>query len=131
MSPVQTQKITIIFVLRSFKMPKNNIGYFANLSEPGVHRSWIALKMNWSRRGQIVFTTHGIGRPFNGSLICAAFLEFKDTDEEGQTSSTLVPITEDGFVFFYNENKARLLARFEIWRENMLKVALHELSQNL
>lgn len=110
---------------------KSNIGYFANLSEPGVHRSWIALKMNWSRRGQIVFTTHGIGRPFNGSLICAAFLEFKDTDEGGQTSSTLVPIAEDGFVFFYNENQARLLARFEIWRENMLKVALHELSQNL
>ena len=107
---------------------KHHVGYFANTGE---FRSWVALNMRWSRRGQLVFAIHGIGKPFNGSLVCAPFLEFKDTDEEGQTRTALVPIAEDGFVFFYNEDKERLLSRFVPWRENVIKVALKELTQNL
>ncbi|ANB35794.1 Fic family protein [Rhodovulum sulfidophilum] len=107
---------------------KNHIGYFA---DTGEYRSWVALNMRWSRRGQLVFANHGIGRPFNGSLICAPFLEFKDTDEEGQMRATLVPLAEEGFVFFYNEDRERLLSRFRPWRESVLKVALKELTQNL
>lgn len=106
---------------------KHNIGYFADTSE---YRSWIALKMSWSRQSRLVFTIHGIGKPFNGSLICAPFLEFKDIDNEGQRS-TLVPIAEEGFIFFYNEDQVKLLARFTMWRENVLKVAIKELTQNL
>jgi Fic family protein len=107
---------------------KQHIGYFADTSE---YRSWIALNMRWSRRGQLVFAFHGIGKPFNGSLICAPFLEFRDTDEEGQVRSALVPVTEDGFVFFYNETKERLMSRFRPWREEVLKVMLKELAHNL
>jgi Fic family protein len=107
---------------------KHHIGYFA---DTGEYRSWVALNMRWSRRGQLVFAIHGIGKPFNGSLICAPFLEFKDTDEEGQMRAALVPVAEEGFVFFYNEDKERLLSRFRPWRENVLKVALKELTQNL
>jgi Fic family protein len=107
---------------------KKYIGYFVDASE---YRSWVALNMRWSRRAQLVFAIHGIGKPFNGSLICAPFLEFKDTDEEGQTRTALTPVTEDGFVLFYNEDQQRLLSRFKPWRESVLKVALKELSQNL
>ncbi|MFN3644468.1 MAG: Fic family protein [Gemmobacter sp.] len=107
---------------------KNHIGYFADTNE---YRSWVALNMRWSRRGQLVFAIHGIGKPFNGSLICAPFLEFKDTDEEGQIRTALVPVAEEGFVFFYNEDEDRLLSRFRPWRENALKVALKEVTQNL
>jgi len=107
---------------------KHHIGYFADTTE---YRSWIALNMRWSRRGQLVFAIHGIGKPFNGSLICAPFLEFKDIDEDGQTRSALVPITEEGFVFFYNEDRDRLLSRFRPWRESVIKIALKELTQNL
>lgn len=106
---------------------KNHIGYFADTSE---YRSWISLHMRWSRRAELVFAVHGIGRPFNGSLICAPFLLFRDTDEDG-TSRTLVPVTDEGFVFFYTEDRERLLARFRPWRENMLKIALVELGRNL
>ena len=87
--------------------------------------------MHWSRRSQFVFTIHGIGKPFNGSLICAPFLEFKDADNEGQMRSSLVRIAEEGFIFFYNENQAKLLTRFERWRENVLTTAIEELAQNL
>ena len=78
-----------------------------------------------------MFAFHGIGKPFNGSLICAPFLEFRDTDEESQVRTAFVPVAEEGFVFFYNEAKDRLLARFMPWREGVLKVALKELTQNL
>lgn len=107
---------------------KHHLGYFA---DTGEYRSWVALNMRWSRRGQLVFAIHGIGKPFNGSLICAPFLEFKDTDEEGQMRAAMVPVAEEGFVFFYNEDKDRLLSRFTPWRENVIRVALKELTQNL
>ncbi len=107
---------------------KQHLHYFVDTSE---YRAWIALNMNWSRRARLVFAIHGIGKPFNGSLICVPFLEFRDTDEEGQVRSALVPVTEEGFVFFYNETKERLLARFRPWRENALKIALKELTQSL
>ena len=107
---------------------KFHLHYFVDTAE---YRSWIALNMNWSRRSRLVFATHGIGKPFNGSLICAPFMEFRDTDEEGQVRSAFVPVAEEGFVFFYNEVKDRLLNRFQSWRENVLKVALKELTQNL
>lgn len=107
---------------------KFHLHYFVDTAE---FRSWIALNMNWSRRARLVFAIHGIGKPFNGSLICAPFMEFRDTDEEGQIRSALVPVSEEGFVFFYNESKDRLISRFRPWRENVLKVALKELTQNL
>jgi len=107
---------------------KFHLHYFVDTTE---YRSWIALNMSWSRRARLVFTIHGIGRPFNGSLICAPFFEVRDTDEEGQVRSSLVPVAEEGFVFFYNEKKDRLLARFISWREDVLKVMLRELTQNL
>jgi len=107
---------------------KLHLRYFA---DTGEYRSWVALNMNWSRRARLVFAFHGIGKPFNGSLICAPFLEFMDTDEERQVRSALVPVTKEGFVFFYNETKDRLLARFRPWRQGVLTVAVTELKQNL
>ena len=107
---------------------KHHLHYYVDTQE---YRSWIGLNMNWSRRARLVFAIHGIGRPFNGSLICAPFLEFRDTDEEEQVRSALAPVTEEGFVFFYNESQDRLLERFHPWREGVLKVALKELTRNL
>ena len=109
------------------------LDYFADTSE---YRSWVTLNLYWSRRAKIVFTIHGIGKLFNGSLICAPFMEIKDveenTDEEGKEMRiTLVPIAEDGFIFFYNEDLKKLMERFVLWRQSVLKVAVRELTQNL
>ena len=107
---------------------KHHIGYFANTAE---YRSWVALNLRWSRRGKLVFAIHGIGKPFNGGLICAPFVEFKDNDEEGQMRATQVPASEEGFVFFYNEDEDKLLTRFRPWREDVLRLALKEITLNL
>ncbi len=107
---------------------KFHLNYFVDSAE---YRAWIALNMNWTRRARLVFAFHGIGRPFNGSLICAPFLEFRDTDEEGHVRAAVVPVAEEGFVFFYNETNNRLVERFTPWREDVLRVALKELTQSL
>ncbi len=107
---------------------KHHLGYFANFAD---FRSWVALNMRWERLARLVFAIHGVGHQFSGSLICAPFLEFRDRDDDGETRSTLVPVAEDGFIFFYSETSETVLKRFHPWRERVLRVALGELSRNL
>ena len=110
---------------------RQHLGYFAN-RDP--YRSWVALNMSWRRRARLVFAVHGIGQDFFGSLICAPFLEFRDTDGEGedrQTLSSLIPVASEGFVFFHTDPPDRLLSRFDAWYENVQKVFLQELIANL
>ncbi len=109
---------------------KNHLGYFVNFGE---FRSWVALNMRWERKARLVFAIHGIGHQFSGSLICAPFLELldKDEDEGDDMRSTLVPIAEEGFVFFHNETKDKARNRLRPWCESVLQVALNELIRNL
>jgi fido (protein-threonine AMPylation protein) len=125
---VSSQETEHYFRAQIIENAKMHLHYFADTSD---YRSWVALNMTWDRRARLVFAIHGIGRPFSGSLICAPFLEFRDTDEDGQIQPSLVPVAQEGFVFFYNDSKDRVIARFRPWREQVLKVALKELSQNL
>lgn len=113
------------------KNARRHLNYYADFSE---HRSWVALNMYWQDMvGRLVFTIHGIGKPFAGSLICAPFLEFKnkDNDEDAGMRFNLVPVADDGFVFFYNEDRDEVLSRLYSWREDVIKVAIGELSQQL
>ncbi len=102
--------------------------YFANTSE---YREWVSLNMAWQRRAKLVFTFHSLGRPFSGSLVCAPFLEFIDEDGDRTKRTTLVPVAEEAFVFFYSETEQAVITRFEPWRERVLTIALQELTQNL
>jgi len=106
---------------------RNHVGYLAEMVE---YRSWVALDMRWSRRGQLVFPIHGIGKPFSGALICAPFVEFEDADKDGQARTMQLPVGNEGFVFFYNEDRGRLLSRFGPWRENAMEIFLKELERN-
>ena len=105
------------------------LNYFVNFRE---YREWVSLNMYWQRRAKIVFAFHGIGHQFGGSLVCAPFLEFKDQDDEQhEHRASLFPLTDEPFVFFYNETLDRAEARFEDWREKVLLVAINELKENL
>lgn len=105
-----------------------NLGYFADSSS---YRSWVTLNMTWNRRARLVFAFHGIGRPFSGSLICAPFLEFRDLDEEQQSYSSVIPVTDEGFIFFYNEPLEQIKQRFGVWRDKVTTVALKQLGESL
>lgn len=111
---------------------KHHLKYYADTS---VYRSWVNLNMRWQRRAKIVFTFHGIGKPFSGSLVCAPFIEFRDFDagdgNEGDPRSTFVPLADEPFVFFYNQSVPDTLAQFHRWREAVLMIAIKELSDSL
>ena len=107
---------------------KHHFKYYADMS---TYRSWISLQMYWSRRGRLVFPIHGIGRKLSGGLICSPFLDFRDDEEKGEHKVSMLPVSEDGFIFFHNEKKEQLMSRFKEWREEVLEVFILELSRNL
>ncbi len=114
-----------------YQIIKNANEYLDYFVETSEYRSWVAMNIKWSsRQARLVFTIHGLGKPFNGSLICSPFLDFRDKDDE-EVQTTFVPIAEDGFVFFYTEEKDSLLDRIQNWRDNVLKVAIRELTRSL
>jgi len=104
------------------------LDYFVDNSS---YRAWVTLNLIWNRQARLVFAFHGIGRPFSGSLICAPFLEFRDQGEDDHAHSTVVPVTDEGFVFFYNESLEQLQQRFRGWREKAVAVALKQLGTSL
>ena len=107
---------------------RDHLNYFANLSE---FRHWVSLNLYWSRSAKLVFAIHGIGQEFNGTLICAPFFEFRDSDEEGYRHSGLIPLVEEGFLFFHNENLENARHRFLPWRDKVFNAAMRELTGNL
>ena len=106
----------------------HHLDYYADTAS---YRSWLCLNMIWERRARLVFAFHGIGRPFSGSLVCAPFLEFRDSDEDDQVHSTLIPVTDEAFVFFYNESLERTKERFQSWRDKVVAVAIRQLGESL
>ena len=107
---------------------RNRLNYFANMGE---FRHWVSLNMYWRRHAKLVFAIHGIGREFNGTLICAPFLEFRDRDEEDVQHSSVVPLAEEGFLFFHNEPVETARRRFQPWRDAVFSAAMRELTGNL
>jgi len=106
----------------------NILNYFADTFS---YRSWICLNMVWERKARLAFAFHGIGRPFSGSLVCAPFLEFRDNDDDEPVRSTLLPVADEPFVFFYTEDIEPLKERFRVWREQVVAVSLKQLSESL
>ncbi|MBA4805859.1 MAG: Fic family protein [Brevundimonas sp.] len=107
---------------------KKHFGYYADTQE---YRAWVSFSMFWQRKAKLVFAFHALGRPFNGSLTCAPFLEFQDADDDGQSRGSLIRVAEEAFVFFYDEDLPKLVDRFKEWRDRVVVVALRELTLNL
>lgn len=110
------------------EIAKLHLGYFANTTD---YRSWVRLKAIWERRAQIVFAFHANGGFFSGVLVCAPFLEFMDQEDDTDPKRTLVPITGDPFIFYYNETYDRVQARFEPWFDDVMTTAIAEIQRNL
>jgi len=104
--------------------------YYANTD---TYRLWIDLRMYWTRRARLVFSIHGIGKHVNlEALVCSPFLDLKEIVEDGEEAvSSLIPVADDGFVFFKSEDPQQLKRRFSSWLDQVLSTFLIELSQNL
>ena len=104
--------------------------YYANTD---TYRFWIDLRMYWTRRARLVFYIHGIGKHMNHeALVCSPFLDFKEIDKDNEDLwHDLIPVADDGFVFFKSEQPEQLKRRFSVWLDQVLSTFLIELSQNL
>jgi hypothetical protein len=78
----------------------------------------------------LVFSFHGIGHEFSGALVCAPFLDFRDTDEDSQNRSTMIPVAEEPFIFFHNDDEGKLHSRFAVWLDQVLKVAISQFAES-
>jgi len=107
---------------------RNHLDYFADTTS---YRSWVTLNMQWKRKARLVFAFHAIGHPFSGSLVCAPFFEFRDSDEDQGAHFTIVPVTDEAFLFFYNESLVEIRDRFRPWREKVIAVTIKELEKSL
>jgi len=99
--------------------------YFIN---DKVYRSWVSLRVYWQRRARLVFTFHGASREFTGSMVCAPFLEFLDSAGENESRSTLIPVSEEAFLFFHTDTQYQLQKRFKDWLNDCLLVAIKQLA---
>jgi hypothetical protein len=123
-----TEETDYFYRAQIIQNARDHLDYFADTSS---YRSWVSLNFNWERRARLVFAFHGIGRPFSGSLICAPFFEFRDLDDGEQAHSTIIPVAEEGLIFFYNEPLDRTQERFRAWRDRVVTVALKEFEKSL
>ena len=110
------------------EIARDYLKYYAN---PTPYRSWVRLRMKWTRRANLVLTFHAIGYEFSGVLVCAPFLEFQDDEDETGSQRTLVNVASEPFEFFFSEDVNNIQKRFETWLEIVLTVSLAELQQNL
>lgn len=106
---------------------RNHLGYYADTRS---YRAWVALNLYWQRKAHLVFTFHGIGQEFNGTLVCAPFLEFRDVDNDVQSHATLFPVAQEAFIFFHNEDPEKLRVRYGRWMEQSLEIAISQLSES-
>lgn len=104
---------------------RNNYHYFIN---DKVYRSWVSLRVYWQRRARLVFAFHAASREFTGTMICAPFIEFLDPAGENETRATLIPISDEAFLFFHNEIPDQLKKRFKDWLNPCLLIAIKQLA---
>ena len=116
------------FQRQIFDLAARRFGYIPNAAP---YQSWIALTLHWSRSCKLVFAIHGIGMPFNGSLICVPFVEFAETSETGEWRDQLISVADPDFIFFFNEDPDRLLARFRPWRDEVISSAIQEIARRI
>lgn len=104
------------------------LGYYADTN---AYRSWVRLKLTWSRRVQFVFTFHSVGVRFAGVLAIAPFLEFIDDEDNNDKKVTLAKLSEEPFEIYYNEEIKQTKKRFQDWIDIVLTMAVAEIQQNL
>jgi hypothetical protein len=104
---------------------RNHYNYFIN---DKVYRSWVSLRVYWQRKARLVFAFHAVSKEFTGSMVCAPFIEFLDPAGENETRPTLIPISDEAFLFFHTDTSEQLKARFKDWLNKCLLVAIKQLA---
>lgn len=109
-------------------LAKKFLHYYADTF---THATWVRLKLGWSRRAQVVLAFHSTGAQFSGVLVIAPFLEFRDEEGDADPHATLVNLAQEPFEFYFNEDREKLIDRFDKWFETVLTALFAELVESV
>lgn len=89
------------------------LGYSADTR---TYRAWVRLSIQEERTANLVISFHSLGSDFTGLLVATAFLEFRQTEENGSvTTGGQHPVCEEPFEFSYLDEPESLETRFREW----------------
>jgi len=88
------------------------LGYFAN---PSDYRAWSRLVIVTETQVEILFSFHGIGREFNGVLVCSGMAYTKRKTEEATEITDLKALSKEPFYFASGESLNQIHDRFNKW----------------
>ena len=102
----------------------NEIDYFADMR---TYAAWVRLRIFEQRRVALVFSFHSLGVRFVGIIGVSCFLEFRDRSEDGETVlEGLHVICREPFHIMFREEAPSMLARFDPWVDECLKIGLDQ-----
>ena len=82
--------------------------------------AWARLVIITETQVEILFAFHGIGREFNGVLVCSGMAYTKRKTEQTTEIADLVPLSKEPFYFAYNESLIQIHDRFNKWIDQAL-----------
>jgi len=104
-------------------------GYFADLNS---YHAWIRLKILEVRQAELVLSFHAVGREFLGVMAASAFLEYRDSQEDGDRRiDGPYSVATEVFQFNYREDCLDVEKRFEIWLNNVIVLGLDQWRRQL
>jgi Fic family protein len=95
----------------------NELDYHANLND---YRAWARLAIVMEPEVEFLFAFHGIGREFNGVLVCSGMVYTKRRTEERTEIADLEPLSRRPFYFSDNEPLKQAHDRFSQWIDEAL-----------
>lgn len=105
------------------------LGYYADTR---TYRSWVRLKIKEDRQTELVLSFHSVGVDFLGIMAASAFMEYRDRNEDLETTvDGPYILSRDVFQFSYTENERNVSERFESWLSEVLLEGLDKWRKQL
>lgn len=97
-----------------------------------TYRAWVRLKIKEDRQTELVLSFHSLGVEFLGIMAVSAFMEYRDRNEDGETSvDGPYILSKEIFQFSYIEKEQEITARFEPWLNDVLLAGIDKWRKQL
>lgn len=106
-----------------------DLDYYADTR---TYRAWARLKIKEDRQTELVLSFHSLGVEFLGIMAVSAFMEYRDRNEDGETTvDGPYILSKEIFQFSYKEKEQDITGRFEPWLNDLLLVGLDKWRRQL
>lgn len=100
------------------------LGYYADTRS---YRAWVRMRIREDRQATVVLSFHSLGVEFLGIMAASAFIEYRDTNEDGGISvGEPRRICPTVFQFSYKEDESAVMERFSHWLDEVMILGLEE-----